>query len=359
MNKRSKKFILPLVAVVFLFLLFFSKDEKEFLWEEHELNLIERVEDGPEEEKYESPWDRNDFELKKLRDPKTGKIPMQISLKERAFIEGQRDLVKPSSPSDRRQYKAESAQASANATFINRGPWNIGGRTRALAIDVADENTILAGGISGGVWKSVDQGASWTRTSKLDQHPGVTAILQDRRSGQTNTWYYGTGERRGNSASGDGAFYYGNGIYKSTDNGSNWTLIPTTAVSGTSDTDPVNTLTTFTLLDELAMDYSNTNETEIYAATAGSIVRTTDGFQTFSTVLGASNNPNNMADVLVTSSGVVYATLGRLSANGANGQDGVWRSADGVNWTEITPDGLEAGYLRLELGVDQQNENSI
>lgn len=359
MKKSSKRLILPIAVVLIFFIVLFSKETRTFRWEENSLVVTEMTEEDEAEEKYESPWDRNAFELKKLRDPKTGKIPVQIGLKEREFIKEQQDRIKPAVRTAKGQFKAESTAATANANFINRGPWNIGGRTRALAIDIADENTILAGGISGGVWKSVDQGATWTRSSKLDQHPGVTAIIQDRRSGQNSTWYYGTGERRGNSASGDGAFYFGNGIYKSTDNGSNWTLIPTTAVNGTSGTDPVNTLSAFTLLDELAMDYSNTTETELYAAGAGSIVRTTDGFQTFTTVLGAANNPNNMADVLVTSTGVVYATVGRQSANGAGGQDGVWRSTDGINWTEITPNGIEAGYLRLELGIDPQNENNI
>ena len=37
---------------------------------------------------------------------------------------------------------------------MSRGPWNVGGRTRALAIDVANENRMLAGGISGGMWLS-------------------------------------------------------------------------------------------------------------------------------------------------------------------------------------------------------------
>lgn len=359
MRKSHLKYMLWVGALVALVFVFLPTRINQGFPEANPLTIIE-MEEEAEEEKYESPWDRNAFELKRLRDPKTGEIPFQIGIKEREFIQKGRDEIKPSAAPDA-NYKAESTQSSNSASFINRGPWNIGGRTRALAIDVADENTILAGGISGGVWKSTDRGTSWTRTSNLDQHPGVTAIIQDQRDGQTNNWYYGTGERRGNSASAflSSAFYFGNGVYKSTDNGSTWDLISTTAVAGTSGTDPVNTLTPFTTIDEIAMDYSNTAETEMYVAGAGEIVRTTDGFETFSTVMGAGNNPNNMVDVLVTPSGVVYATVGNNFPNGNAGQEGVWRSDDGENWNDITPRGIEGGYLRLELGMDPQNEDII
>lgn len=45
-------------------------------------------------------------------------------------------------------------------TWTHRGPWNVGGRTRALALDISDptEQTILAGGVSGGMWRSTDGG---------------------------------------------------------------------------------------------------------------------------------------------------------------------------------------------------------
>lgn len=73
------------------------------------------------------------------------------------------------------------------------GPENIGGRTRALAIDVSDNtsNTILAGGVSGGMWRSTNGGTSWTRVTTLPQLASVTTLAQDTRSGKTNIWYYG------------------------------------------------------------------------------------------------------------------------------------------------------------------------
>ena len=49
-------------------------------------------------------------------------------------------------------------------TWQQVGPDTLGGRTRALAVDVTDVNTLIAGAVSGGIWKSTDGGANWTQT---------------------------------------------------------------------------------------------------------------------------------------------------------------------------------------------------
>jgi len=366
---RNKRFRLFLGLLLLFSIALFVQDKWSvgLVWQEYSFDseLAQFSDDNEDEDEYNNPLKRAEFEFRMLRNPLTNEVPDRIRIDEQKFIHDQTEQISQtrnsSSPFrialDRQPF---SAQGTTNnpPSFVNRGPYNVGGRTRALAIDVANENIILAGGISGGVWRTTDQGASWTRTSALDQQPGVSVIIQDKNDSQT--WFYGTGERRGNSASARGAFFYGNGIYRSNDNGLSWTLLPNTAVAGTSGTDPVNTRTPFTLTDEMAIDYSNTTEREIYVAGAGRIVRTTDDFDTFSTVLGENNDVNNMADVAVTSTGIVYATIGSRFSNGANGEQGVFRSDDGLTWTEITPvNTLEPGYWRLELGVDPQDESRV
>ena len=91
-----------------------------------------------------------------------------------------------------------------------------------MAIDVTDENTIMAGGVSGGVWRSENKGDSWTKLTSPEMLHNVTCLRQDTREGHTATWYYGSGEAYGNSASGTDAYFFGNGIYKSNDNGETW-----------------------------------------------------------------------------------------------------------------------------------------
>ena len=162
-----------------------------------------------------------EYELQRLQDPATGKIPNRIREKELAFA------------STLPGYGISSAKISS-LNWKSRGPWNVGGRTRAFAIDVSNPNKFLAGTAAGGMWTSTTGGASWTE-SWGQVHQSVTCISQDTRTGKTNTWYIGTGEGYGQSASGGSAFYLGNGMYKSTDGGQTWNSLSTT-VSGTPQT---------------------------------------------------------------------------------------------------------------------------
>ena len=122
----------------------------------------------------------------------------------------------------------KSANAELKLEWTSRGPYNVGGRTRGLVIDVANPNIYIAGGVSGGIWRSEDGGDTWEKMTKSHQLHSVTTIAQDPREGYTHIWYAGTGEVRGNSAGASGAPYRGDGIYKSTDNGLTWELLAST-----------------------------------------------------------------------------------------------------------------------------------
>lgn len=363
---RKKHLILPpfFVLCLIAFAVFHSNKRISFgSKEKYTLTFANR--DGLEQEEgteSENPQKRFLYEFNRLKDPSTGKIPIGIRTKELAYLRSKfrQSLPLQNKPNNVALPGAASLEQMTASAFYNRGPFNVGGRTRALAFDINNENMLLAGGVSGGVWKSTDQGQSWTRTSALDQHPAVSAIVQDKRDGHTNEWYYATGERSGNSANVESSsFYRGNGVYKSVDNGSTWNLIASTAQPGTSGTDVITVFDDFTLVDELAIDYSNDAGTEIYAAGLGRIIRSTDGFQTFSTVLGANNSISNMADVAISSTGQVFATIGNQFDNGAGGQDGVYMSADGISWTDITPETGFDDEFRMELSIDPQNEDLV
>ena len=149
---------------------------------------------------------RLEYELQRLRDPETGKIPSGIRQKELEYASTLPGYISPF---------AKTNALSSTLNWQSRGPWNVGGRTRAFAMDVTNSNKFLAGSTSGGMWTSTNGGSSWTQNWGI-VHQSVSCIAQDTRAGKTNTWYIGTGEGYGQSASSGGTngYYLGNGMYK-------------------------------------------------------------------------------------------------------------------------------------------------
>lgn len=94
------------------------------------------------------------------------------------------------------------------------GPNNAGGFTRALLYDNMDETskTIIAGALTGGLYKSTNSGLTWNKINGIENNLKVTSIVQ----ASDGTIYAGTG-----------GLFMGTGIYKSTD-GENFALIPST-----------------------------------------------------------------------------------------------------------------------------------
>lgn len=288
----------------------------------------------------EDPFARDRYEFEKLKDPKTGEIPYRIRAKELAFA----STLPSRERLNQNAFKGLSTQA---IDWQFRGPENLGGRTRALAVDVTDENVIIAGGVSGGMWRSEDAGKSWSRTSKLSDLKSVTCLVQDKRLGHTNVWYYGTGEARANSA-GMKAEYYGDGLSKSTDGGKSWQQLEST-VSNTP-----NRFDEFDYIMNVAVDPSNLLEDEVYCATTRAIYRSTDGGINWELVLGTQGGRGAYCEVMATETGVMYATIHSGSTAG-----GIYRSTDGKKWVKITPGSLGLDFERVVIAASPLDETQV
>jgi hypothetical protein len=59
--------------------------------------------------------------------------------------------------------------ADRDYNWISKGPYNIGGRTRAFAVDVLNSNHLIAGSVTGGMWNSLNGGESWNKTTVPEQ----------------------------------------------------------------------------------------------------------------------------------------------------------------------------------------------
>src|SRR3954463_2375276 len=92
------------------------------------------------------------------------------------------------------------------------------GRVSAVAWSRTSAGAYYAGGAEGGVWRSLDGGASWTPLTSNTPTSAVGALVLDPVN--ESTIYVGTGEANFANHS-----RYGLGVLKSTDAGATWSLL--------------------------------------------------------------------------------------------------------------------------------------
>jgi photosystem II stability/assembly factor-like uncharacterized protein len=109
-----------------------------------------------------------------------------------------------------------AASPFGNLHYRSIGPAISGGRTTAVVGSDTDPMLYYAGGADGGVFKSVDGGASWNPIFDRQSSAAIGAIAL--APGNASDVWVGTGEAnpRNDTAMGDG-------IYHSTDGGKTWT----------------------------------------------------------------------------------------------------------------------------------------
>ncbi len=150
------------------------------------------------------------------------------------------------------------------------GPGNIGGRTRALLIDPDNPQVLYAAGVSGGVWKTVDGGASWRALADFLPNIAVSSMAMD--PADSRVLYAGTGEGHFREiVRGTGLPLRGAGVFKSVDAGQTWHRLDSTA---TGDFQWVNRLRV-----------SPRDSRRVYAATRSGVWRSLDAGETWSRVL--------------------------------------------------------------------------
>ncbi|MCX6250854.1 MAG: hypothetical protein NTX61_08885 [Bacteroidetes bacterium] len=280
-----------------------------------------------------------DYQFMKLMDPHTGMIPPGIRSRELAFTS---------------RLPKHSEEAGQSWTW--RGPANIGGRMLYIAVDVDDENHLLAGSASGGMWESNDRGQNWHKTTAPDAEQSATSLVQDKRPGKHNIWYYGTGEMLSttdrNISTNARTIGIGDGIFKSTDNGATWQ--PLAITQGGS---PANLNEIFQGVWRIVTDPVRMDKDIVYAACYGAIMRSEDGGASWEVALGDLENKSFSTDLAITSDGVLYAALSSFDLSvEPPGKAGIWRSTDGINWNKITPAGFPQDNRVTRLALAPSNE---
>ena len=328
----TKQWFKPALALMFAMIFVFWTSRQHFSATPMGRSLYESADD---------PNGAGVYEFNRLRNPQTGLIPHNMRKNELAFA----------------QTLPKYDDATRSIQWQNRGPYNLGGRTRAIALDVTNENTILAGQVTGGMWRSDDAGAHFSQTTQPQQLHSTTCITQDKRPGHTNTWYYGTGEQYAVvSAAAFSDLFAGDGIFKSIDGAHTWSQLSSTV----NDTipNPLFQKRNFDFVWQMVTDAHDTVHDVVYAAVVNGIWRSADGGNTWAPVLGldtsSASGVSLYSDIAITSGGVLYATISSESAAG-----GIYRSIDGINWVNITPPGFPTSFERIETGIAPSDESQL
>lgn len=287
---------------------------------QNKLSLQESFRLDVEENETEAGDKRWEYEWKMLHDPATGKIPDGIYEKELELLKSIQ--LKQSSPAFR---------TTVNNTYIDAGPTQNGGRTRAVAFDRRNNQILIAAGISGGIFRSTNGGNTWSFVHPVNTNRKVSCLAQDPRPGFQDTWYAGTGELFGASAAYPNAFVPGNGVLKSTDNGQTWTLLASTAGGSA---------TAFDNLFDIVFNIKVAPDGVVYAAILNRILRSADGGTTWTSVFFESSQPSDIegmaTDIAISTDGSkLYAALSGRSNDSDTA--GVWQSTTGLlnSWSRI------------------------
>ena len=234
-----------------------------------------------------------------------------------------------------------SAELKANpeqprlGTWTSLGPGNIGGRTRSILIHPTTPNIIYAAGVAGGVWKSVNSGATWTPIADLIANIAVCSMAFDPKN--PNTIYVGTGEGFPNSDAVRGA-----GIFKTLDAGATWSRLGNTANAD------------FNYVNDIIV--SNNDSRRVYAATSSGVWRSLDEGLNWTQVLPStvSGGCLDLAARTDVQTDYLFASCGNLQ------QSSIYQrttaEAAGGSWDQVL---TESGMGRTAIAIAPSNQNVV
>ena len=324
--KRPIKLLLPICSIaIFIFLKINPENPREeyerYLKNHEYLNRnTEEIALLKKQDRPDEAWELN-FLL--TMDPKT-KQPEPSR------------LLKTYSELKVRSNERIAAPGQDISPWVERGPNNVGGRTRAIAFDPSTENKVWAGGVSGGLWFNnniTDGESSWQAVDDFWDNLAITCIAFDPNN--SSNIYVGTGEGWNNIDAVRGA-----GVWKSEDSGTTWNQL--------------NATRDFFYVNDLVVrdESSGSEDGVLYVASSDSfnngsfggtdgVFYSSDGGQTFNSV--TTFTPKDLS-------------IGAGNRIWCGTEDGrILHSDNGSDWTESHSSGLD----RVAIAASPSNENYI
>ncbi|MFP6584846.1 MAG: sialidase family protein, partial [Candidatus Hydrogenedentota bacterium] len=277
---------------------------------------------------YTNPGEAQEFFL----DQRTGGAPLDYTLLQQAKIDVQSmptaNLTAKGFEMNEILENGMVRDAGDISGWLELGPGNIGGRTRAVLLHPTNDQIMYAAGVAGGVWYSSNAGAAWNPLDDLMSNLAVTSLAfagQGGASVNTSILYAATGEGFYNADS-----VRGGGIFKSTDSGTTWSQLASTANSS------------FYYVNKIVASPNNVNV--LYAATRTGIWKTSDAGTSWTNVLSDNGAGGSSGTQVNTYTGFTdveirtdLATDTLIASNGSLWSgDGIYRSLDaGVTWARV------------------------
>ena len=236
------------------------------------------------------------------------------------------EMFRPQSNAELLRAKEEVMAMESRATTLNwfeRGPDNIGGRTRGIIVDVNNDNTVYAGSVSGGLWVSYDAAQNWSKVESFVDNLSISCIAQS----SDGTLVVGTGHTR-ETTPGDGNIY----VYPQGD----LSIAPTAFATGSGSVNEA---------------VSHPTQNNLFFIATGNGLKTFDG--TTVSAAGGGIGTGSSESVVISSDGNVVV---------AGDGNKVYTSTDGgANFTlvsSIGAGGVTTSGTKRELAISQEKNSN-
>jgi photosystem II stability/assembly factor-like uncharacterized protein len=261
-----------------------------------------------------------------------------------------------------------------NVNWIERGPNNIGGRTRAVIFDPKDTTSnipseryrkVWAGSAGGGLWYNndiTDASGSWQKVNDFWDNLAIQTLAYDPSN--KNIMYAGTGEFTINADA-----ISGGGIWRTIDGGVTWARLASTIPFG-----GVGAAREFNWVSKIVVNAKGS----VFAGTNNGVYKSIDKGLTWTKILAPRNNiggvnlsaitvfPNTVSDIEIGADNLLYVSMGyyslALSVTSVVEQGRVFKSSDttGTVYSEITPPfATYAGRIELALAPSTSGASQV